>query len=275
MTRFEFTKMHGLGNDFVIVDERAGWPPSAAQIQAMSDRRRGIGCDQFLTLRAPTVAGAAVRMDIHNPDGSVAEACGNGTRCVAALLMEKSGAAAVTIETLAGQLDCRRADDGQIAVDMGPVQLAAADIPLAEDVDSAHVPLANAPYSDACCVGVGNPHAVFFVADVEAVDLAVVGPRLETHPMFPARANIEFVAVVGRDHLRMRVWERAAGITQACGSGACASAVAAARRGLTGRAVTVDLDGGRLHINWRDDDHVIMAGPTALSFSGVIDVPGA
>ena len=165
----------------------------------MSDRRRGIGCDQFLTLRAPTAAGAAVRMDIHNPDGSVAEACGNGTRCVAALLMEQSGDQALTIETLAGQLDCRRAGDGQIAVDMGPVQLAAADIPLAEDVDSAHVTLADAPYSDACCVGVGNPHAVFFVADAEAVDLAGVGPRLETHPMFPARANIEFVAV---DRLR-------------------------------------------------------------------------
>ena len=275
MTRFEFIKMHGLGNDFVIVDGRAGPAPTAAQIRAMADRRRGIGCDQFLTLRAPTAAGAAVRMDIHNPDGSVAEACGNGTRCVAALLMEQSGDQALTIETVAGQLDCRRAGDGQIAVDMGPVQLAAADIPLAEAVDSAHVTLADVPYSDACCVGVGNPHAVFFVADAEAVDLAGVGPRLETHPMFPARANIEFVHLIGRDHLRMRVWERAAGITQACGSGACASAVAAARRGLTGRVVTVDLDGGRLQITWRDDDHVIMAGPTALSFTGAIDLPDA
>ena len=275
MTRFEFIKMHGLGNDFVIVDGRAGPAPTAAQIRAMADRRRGIGCDQFLTLRAPTAAGAAVRMDIHNPDGSVAEACGNGTRCVAALLMEQSGDQASTIETVVGQLYCRRAGDGQIAVDMGPVQLAAADIPLAEAVDSAHVTLADAPYSDACCVGFGNPHAVFFVADAEAVDLAGVGPVLETHPMFPARANIEFVHLIGPDHLRMRVWERAAGITQACGSGACASAVAAARRGLTGRAVTVDLDGGRLQITWRDDDHVIMAGPTALSFTGAIDLPDA
>lgn len=274
MTRFEFIKMHGLGNDFVIVDGRAGPVPSAAQIRAMADRRRGIGCDQFLTLKAPAAA-AAVHMAIHNPDGSVAEACGNGTRCVAALVMEQSGDQALTIETVAGQLDCRRAGDGQIAVDMGPVQLAAADIPLAEAVDSAHVTLADAPYSDACCVGVGNPHAVFFVADAEAVDLAGVGPGLETHPMFPARANIEFVHLIGPDHLRMRVWERAAGITQACGSGACASAVAAARRGLTGRAVTVDLDGGRLQITWRDDDHVIMAGPTALSFTGAIDVPDA
>ncbi|MEC7572024.1 MAG: diaminopimelate epimerase, partial [Pseudomonadota bacterium] len=148
-------------------------------------------------------------------------------------------------------------------------------IPLAEAVDSAHVTLADVPYSDACCVGVGNPHAVFFVADAEAVDLAGVGPGLETHPMFPARANIEFVHLIGSDHLRMRVWERAAGITQACGSGACASAVAAARRGLTGRVVTVDLDGGRLQITWRDDDHVIMAGPTALSFTGAIDLPDA
>ena len=163
MTRFEFIKMHGLGNDFVIVDGRAGPVPSAAQIRAMADRRR-IGCDQFLTLRAPAAAGAAVRMAIHNPDGSVAEACGNGTRCVAALLMDQSGDRALTIETIAGQLDCQRAGDGQIAVDMGPVRLAAADIPLAEAVDSAHVTLADAPYSDACCVGVGNPHAVFFVA---------------------------------------------------------------------------------------------------------------
>ncbi len=275
MTRFEFIKMHGLGNDFVIVDGRAGPAPTAAQIRAMADRRRGIGCDQFLTLKAPAAAGAAVRMDIHNPDGSVAEACGNGTRCVAALLMEQSGDQALTIETVAGQLDCRRAGDGQIAVDMGPVRLSPADIPLAAAVDSAHVTLADAPYSDACCVGVGNPHAVFFVADADAVDLAGVGPRLETHPMFPARANIEFVHLIGPDHLRMRVWERAAGITQSCGSGACASAVAAARRGLTGRAVTVDLDGGRLQITWRDDDHVIMAGPTALSFTGAIDLPDA
>ena len=275
MTRFEFIKMHGLGNDFVIVDVRAGPAPTAAQIRAMADRRRGIGCDQFLTLKAPAAAGAAVRMDIHNPDGSVAEACGNGTRCVAALLMEQSGDQALTIETVAGQLDCRRAGDGQIAVDMGPVRLSPADIPLAAAVDSAHVTLADAPYSDACCVGVGNPHAVFFVADADAVDLAGVGPRLETHPMFPARANIEFVHLIGPDHLRMRVWERAAGITQACGSGACASAVAAARRGLTGRAVMVDLDGGRLQITWRDDDHVIMAGPTALSFTGAIDLPDA
>lgn len=275
MNSIDFTKMHGLGNDFVVIDCRAGGAaPDTDALRWIADRRRGVGFDQFLTIE-PATAGADAFMRIHNPDGSEAEACGNGTRCVAALLMSDSGRQQVAIETLAGVLHCRRDADGQIAVDMGPVSIDWQSIPLATAVDSLHVMLPDAAYSDACCVAVGNPHAVFFVADADAVALAEVGPALETHPMFPARANIEFVSVIAPDRLRMRVWERAAGITQACGSGACASAVAAARRGLTGRQVSVVLDGGELGIAWGDDDHVIMRGPTATSFTGVLDLGAA
>lgn len=274
MNRIEFIKMHGLGNDFVVIDCRTGGVvPDGDSLRWIADRRRGVGFDQFLTIET-ALGDADAFMRIHNPDGSEAEACGNGTRCVAALLMAESGQDTLSLETLAGVLTCTRDVGGQIAVDMGPAVLDWAAIPLALAADSLHVDLPDAPFSDACCVAIGNPHAVFFVADAEAVDLAIVGPALETHPMFPARANIEFVSVTGPDRLRMRVWERAAGITQACGSGACASAVAAVRRGLTGRQVSVDLDGGTLGITWRDDGHVMMRGPTAISFTGQLDLRG-
>ncbi len=266
-----FTKMHGLGNDFVVIDTRAdGWWPQPAIARAIADRRRGVGCDQILLLTQPENATAAVRMVILNADGTEAEACGNGTRCVAHLLMRETGADTVAVETRAGQLSCSP-DGDHVTVDMGLAETEWSAIPLADPVDTLHLPVSEGPLADGVAVAIGNPHAVFFVHDAEAVDLTRLGPVLETHRLFPARANIEVCHIAGPDRLRMRVWERGVGITQACGSGACAAAVAAARRGLTGRHVAVELDGGPLTIEWRQDGRVAMTGPVATSFTGAFD----
>lgn len=272
MDGLPFTKMHGLGNDFVVVDARARPAAlTAAQYRAVGDRRRGVGYDQFLTILPPKNGGVAYMM-IHNPDGSEAQACGNGTRCVAAVLMAETGQRQIALETVAGRLVCTDAGDGRVTVDMGPAGLEWDRIPLAAATDTLAVAIPGAgAFGTATAVNMGNPHAVFFVPDAEAVDLAGVGPGIEHSPVFPERANIEFVTVLGRDRLRMRVWERGAGITQACGSGACAALVAAARRGLTERRATVVLDGGPLEIYWRPDGHVEMTGPVATSFAGTLD----
>ncbi len=270
MVRIDFTKMHGLGNDFVIVDARLRDPElDAAAYRAIGDRRRGVGYDQFLTI-LPARNGGTAFLKIHNPDGSEAEACGNGTRCVAAVLMDETGRQDAVIETVAGTLACERSADGRVTVDMGMAALGWRDIPLATDVDTLNVALDGAPMSGACCVNIGNPHAVFFVDDAEAVALAEIGPMLEHHPMFPERANIEFATILSPREIRMRVWERGAGITQACGSGACATVVAAARRGLAERRADVVLDGGTLTIEWTEGGRVLMTGPTATSFSGTL-----
>jgi len=270
-----FIKMHGLGNDFVILDGRDRAVSLApGQIRAIADRRTGVGFDQLITLE-PSKAGD-VFMRIHNPDASEAGACGNATRCVAELLMRERGdRRPVAIETLAGLLPASDAGGGLIAVDMGSPRLGWRQIPLAEACDTLHVGVSVGPASepvlaDPVCVNMGNPHAVFFVADVAEVPLARVGPLLETHPMFPERANISVAEVIDRGQIRLRVWERAAGITSACGSAACATGVAAARRGLTERAVKIRLDGGTLAIEWREDGHVIMTGPIAESFRGML-----
>ncbi|MFX4219710.1 MAG: diaminopimelate epimerase [Thalassobaculum sp.] len=273
-TNLPFLKMHGLGNDFVVVDGRAADAAlSEAQYRAVGDRRRGVGYDQFLTILPPRNGGIAY-MAIHNPDGSEAQACGNGTRCVASLLMDEAGADEIVLETVAGGLVCRRTEDGRVTVDMGMARLRWDEIPIAEETDTLEVSIRTASaYGSATLVNMGNPHAVFFVEDAEALDLARIGPPIETDPIFPERANIEFVTVLGPDRLRMRVWERGAGITQACGSGACATVVAAVRRGLIpGRSAAVILDGGVLDITWREDGHVEMTGPVATSFSGTLDL---
>jgi diaminopimelate epimerase len=242
-----------------------------AQYRAVGDRRRGVGYDQFLTILPPRDGGAAY-MAIHNPDGTEAQACGNGTRCVAAMLMRETGRREIALETVAGRLICSDAGDGRVTVDMGPARLGWDQIPLAAETDTLAVDVPGAEaFGPATAVNIGNPHAVFFVADAEAVDLPRVGPAIEHSPVFPERANIEFVSVRARDRLRMRVWERSAGITQACGSGACAALVAAARRGLADRRATVLLDGGELEILWRPDGHVEMTGPVATSFAGTLD----
>lgn len=264
-----FLKMHGLGNDFVVLDAREDrFTVTPAQARAIADRRTGVGFDQLILIEPPRNAGADAFMRILNPDGSESGACGNATRCVARLLAREAGAGAVTIETTAGLLASRENADGSVTVDMGPARLDWDRIPLAEAVDTLNVPLSAGPLHGATCVNMGNPHAVFFVPDAEAVDLAALGPGLEHHPIFPERCNIEVAQVLSPELIRMRVWERGAGITRACGTGACAVLVAAARRGLTGRKATIRLDGGDLRIEWREDGHVLMTGPVATSFTG-------
>jgi diaminopimelate epimerase len=278
MTALPFLKMHGLGNDFVVIDMRDR--PVALtlpQRRWIADRRRGIGCDQLILLEPPRQKVADVFMRIHNPDGGEAGACGNATRCIAAKVMAEKSTRHVIVETISGLLDAESASGGRIAVDMGPVKLDWREVPVSEACDTLHLPLTAGPLSDPVGVNVGNPHAVFFVPDAEKIDLTSLGPVLERHRLFPERANIEAAQIlspgldsVGR--IRMRVWERGAGITQACGSGACATLVAAARRKLTGRSATIVLDGGELLIEWLADNHVRMTGDWAESFRGEIDI---
>ncbi|MDZ5647253.1 diaminopimelate epimerase [Nitrospirillum sp. BR 11828] len=268
-----FLKMHGLGNDFVVLDARTT-PLSltGAQARVLADRRFGVGCDQIIILEPPQSAGADVFMRILNPDGSESGACGNATRCVASLVAaEGAGRDRLTVETISGLLPAVRHADGLVTVDMGPARLDWGQIPLAEPADTLALDVAAGPLSSPCAVNMGNPHAVFFVDDAEAVDLPQWGPQLEHHTAFPERANIEVATVVAPGRVRMRVWERGAGITLACGSGACATLVAAARRGLTGRKADIVMDGGTLTIEWREDGHVLMTGPVATAFSGELD----
>ena len=263
--RIPFLKMHGAGNDFVVVDERAApLGLTAGRVAALADRRTGIGCDQFIVVGA--AAGADAAMRIFNPDGSEAGACGNATRCVADLLFRQSGHHHATIRTAAGELQADRLPDGRVRVDMGPVRLGWQDIPLARAMDTLHLDLPGDP----AAASMGNPHITFFTHPVE--DAASIGPRFETDPLFPQRVNVGLVQILAPDRLRLRVWERGAGLTLACGSGACAALINAHRRGLTGRSASVLVDGGVLDIAWRDDDHVLMTGPVATSYQGHVDL---
>jgi len=274
MERLPFIKMHGLGNDFVVIDGRQRTVAlDDAWVRAVSDRRTGVGCDQ-LVLIVPTER-ADVRLGLRNADGGVTEACGNATRCIAGLVMGETGRSEVTIETDAGILPCTDAGDGRITVDMGEARLGWRDIPLAREADTLAIDLADPAPGPAVGVNVGNPHAVFFVDDAEAVDLETIGPVLEHDAMFPERVNVEVAHLDGAGAIRMRVWERGTGITRACGTGACATLVAAARRGLTGREADVVVDGGTLNIAWREDGHVMMTGPWATSFEGAFVPEGA
>jgi len=269
MDKLPFRKMHGLGNDFVVLDARARpIALDAKQIRAIADRRRGVGCDQVITIERSGKADAFMR--IHNADGGEVDACGNATRCVADLLMRENGREQAVIETGAGLLRASAAKGGSVSVDMGEAKTGWRDIPLARAIDTLHLDLALEGLSDPVATSMGNPHATFFVADAEAVDLARLGPKLEHDAIFPARANIGIAQVVDRSTIRLRVWERGAGITLACGTGACAALVAAARRDLTGRKASVLLDGGALDIEWRADGHVAMTGGVALAFEGTL-----
>ena len=277
MQRILFRKMHGLGNDFVVLDRRRDDSAiSAGAARALADRHSGIGCDQLILVERPRLPAAHVFMRILNADGSEAGACGNAARCIARLVGEETGDRRVRIETLAGLLDAELLDGGRVAVDMGPPRTGWRDIPLAREMDTSSVDLAAGPLSSPVCTSMGNPHATFFVADTDAVDLAALGPRLEHDPLFPERANIGVATVCDRQRIRLRVWERGAGITLACGSGACAALVAAHRRGLTGRHARVALDGGDLDILWRPNGaegpgHVMMTGPATFAFEGSFD----
>ena len=254
-----FVKMHGLGNDFVVIDGRERQIALAeTDIRAIADRRRGVGCDQLVLIENATKSAEntengpiEARIRFFNADGSESGACGNGSRCVAAGLMVEKGSERLDIETESGILHAEKGENGLITIDMGPPQRDWRAIPLAEDADPLHLPVATGDLRDPVGIGMGNPHCVFFVDDAEAVDLATLGPEIEHHPLFPERSNVEVASAAGPDRFRLRVWERGAGITQACGTGACATAVAAVRKGLTSRKATVNLDGGPLHIYWR------------------------
>ncbi len=272
MTGRAFIKMHGLGNDFVVVDARRdAFPLNDGTARAIADRRSGVGCDQLIVMEPPHDSQADVFMRIRNADGGEVAACGNGTRCIARLIMEEKGLSQATVETQAGLLRAKDAGGGRVAVDMGAARLDWQDIPLAVACDTLHLGLELGPLRDPVGVNMGNPHAVFFVEDAEAVDLATLGPQLEHHSLFPERANIGITQVRGPRDLRVRVWERGVGITRACGTGACAATVAAKRRGLAERSVTVQLDGGPLELEWRNDGHVVMTGPATTAFHGVLN----
>lgn len=274
MDGIPFIKMHGLGNDFVIVDSRT----SPVEIneplaQAIANRRTGVGCDQLIVLEKS--AEADVFMRIWNADGTEAGACGNATRCVGALLIAGARRNQVSIETVAGTLLASSAPDGYITVDMGKPRLGWAEIPLAREMDTIRLDYAAAPgIATPAAVSMGNPHVIFFVDDADSTKVEALGPAVEHDPLFPERANVSFVSKQADGSLRVVVWERGAGRTPACGSAACAVVVAATRRGLVDRKAVIWMDGGRLDMEWRaEDDHVIMTGPVAVAFSGVIALP--
>jgi diaminopimelate epimerase len=268
-----FLKMHGLGNDFAVFDARKqAIVLDAAAAHAVADRRRGVGCDQVIVIERANDADAAMR--ILNADGSEVESCGNAARCVARLLMEETGRNTVRLLTPGGMLACTIADGGLVTVDMGKPEFAWEKIPLARATYTNNFPLdVDGTVYSATAVSMGNPHCVLFVDDADAAPVATLGPRIETDPMFPNRTNVEFVTVRDQGHVRMRVWERGVGITQACGSGACAVAAAAFRRGLTNGIIEVELDGGTLALEMHEG-RVLMTGPAALSFRGQIDLEG-
>lgn len=272
LMRAHFLKMHGCGNDFVIFDERARTLGlTEGRAAGLANRWTGIGCDQFIVIEPPS-PGCDAFMRIRNPDGSEAGACGNATRCVAWLLAEESGRRGQIIRTISGDLPSEVLADGRVRVDMGAPRLDWADVPLAGPMDTLRLDLSRGDIRDPAAASMGNPHATFFVRDIDRVAIETIGPSLETDPIFPEKANIGFVQVLAPDRFRLRVWERGAGLTRACGSGACAAIVNAARRGLSGRRARVLVDGGELDMEWREDGHVLMTGPVATAFRGEVEL---
>jgi diaminopimelate epimerase len=271
-----FWKMNGLGNDFVVLDGRPRADGLMARLTAetvrlLCDRRRGLGCDQLIVLGRADAADAA--MAIFNADGGPAGACGNATRCVARLLAGETGRGTVSVETAAGTLHAEVLSDGRVRVDMGSARLDWREVPLSAARDTAAFALDGLPdLPEGTAMGIGNPHVTFFVNDAEAFPLSEIGPAVERHDLFPERVNCGVAHLAAPDRLRLRVWERGAGITPACGTGACAAAVAAMRRGMTGRAVTVDLDGGSLDLFWREDGHVLMTGSADIAVGGTLSL---
>ena len=272
MSAVSFIKMHGLGNDFVVIDARNHrLDIGEAAARRIADRHTGVGCDQVIVIETAANGGADAFMRIRNSDGGEVAACGNAARCVAELLMREKGVPRLTLATRAGLLAAERGAGGAVAVDMGPARTLWQDIPLVRAMDTLHLPVALGPLADPVAVSMGNPHAVFFVPDAAAIDLAALGPKLEHHELFPERANIGVAQILSPGRIRLRVWERGAGLTLACGTGACAALVAASRRGLAGCKAELVLDGGALAVEWREDNHVVMSGPVATSFSGAFE----
>ena len=280
-----FLKMNGLGNDFVVVEARsAPFHPGEAEARAIADRASGVGCDQIIGIEPSQKADAFMR--IWNADGGEVGACGNATRCAAWLLMEEKARDAATIETEAGLLKAWRAGPMQVSVDMGAPRLDWRQIPLSEELDTRRLELEIGPRGAPIlhtpgAVSMGNPHCVFFVADLAAINIPAIGPMVENHPLFPERVNVGFAQILSRDRVRLRVWERGAGLTLACGTGACAAVVAGIRLGLLDSLVDVDTRGGRLTIEWQGlapqgaglQSPVRMTGPAQTVFEGEIELP--
>jgi len=273
-----FVKMNGLGNEIVVLDLRtAPVPVTAAEARAIA-RPSAVPFDQLMALYPPRTPGTEAFIRIYNNDGSEAGVCGNGMRCVADVVSKQNGKTALTFETTAGILNCWQGADGLFTVDMGPPKFKWNEIPLAEEFrDTRAIELQIGPIDapvlhSPAVVNMGNPHAIFWVDDVDSYDLDRFGPLLENHPIFPERANITLAHIASRDHIIIRTWERGAGLTKACGSAACAAAVAAARLKRTKRKVRMTLPGGELTIDWREkDDHVLMTGPVEFEFTGKFD----
>lgn len=265
--------MHGLGNDFAVFDAREQrLEIPAAKIRVLSDRRTGIGFDQMVVIEPPRSAGTDVFMRIYNADGSEVGACGNATRCIVMYLNKILKKQDFIIETSSSKLS-GRSDGDKVAIDMGKAYLEWKEIPLSSEENTLSLPIIAGILKNPVAVNMGNPHAVFFVDDVAKVPLDNIGPKMEHHSLFPEKTNVEVAQVLSPSRIRMRVWERGAGITPACGTGACAVAVAGVRRGLTGRKVTMVLDGGELDIEWRESDgHVLMAGPAAEVYRGEVEI---
>jgi diaminopimelate epimerase len=269
-----FRKMQGLGNDFVVFDARKHpVAMTASRAKAIADRHFGVGCDT-LVLITPGNADVDAVLRFFNADGGEVESCGNATRCIARLLMDEGGLSKVTLDSRGGRLVGTDAGDGLVTVDVGIPKFDWRDIPLKDDLDTNRFTIpVDGKQVEATAVLMGNPHCILFVDDAERAPVTELGPKLETHPLFPTRINVEFAQVRDPGHIRMRVWERGVGVTLACGTGACATAVAAFRRGLAGRKVEVELDGGILKLEWREaDDHVLMTGPGKTVFLGELDL---
>ncbi len=272
MNHLNFIKMHGLGNDFVILDgrqETISLDDNA--VRAIANRHTGIGFDQLIVLEPPKNGSGDVFMRIHNADGGQVGACGNATRCVGALLFGETGRSTMVIETLAGLLHVSRAKDGWVSVDMGPVYTHWSEIPLSEQLNTLYLPIEVNGLPAPVGLSVGNPHMVFFVEDVSVAPINDYGAKLECHPLFPERTNVQMAEVLGYDKITLKTWERGVGRTKASGSSACAALAAAHMRGLCGRNAEVVMDGGTLEITWRDNNHIIQTGPASTSFTGVVD----
>lgn len=273
-----FIKMHGLRNDFIIVDgRRQPYRPSVDEIVRHCDRREGVGGDELLIIDPPRAgsAEAVAFVRIFNPDGREVEACGNASRCVGWLLLQESKRDEVSIDTLGGLLGCRRAGVKLVAVDIGKLRTGWQDIPLVREMDTLHMNIGAGPLRDPVAMNIGNPHAVFFVDDLDSVDLTIWGPQLQKHPLFPQEANIGVAQLIDSNTLKLSVWERPGALTTACGTGACVAVAAAHRRGLTdANRMRVIMPAGSVEIELKDDDAVVMTGPVETCFAGYLPVLG-
>ena len=271
-----FIKMHGLRNDFIIVDaRRETYKPTVKEIVRICDRREGVGGDELVIIEKAFTPGTEAFAHIFNPDGREVEACGNASRCVGWLLLEESGKNEVVVDTLGGPLICRPAGEMRVAVNMGSLRTKWQEIPLAREMDTLHLGIGAGPLQDPVGMNIGNPHAVFFVDDLDVVDLTIYGPRLQKHPLFPVEANIGAAQLIDSKTLKLSVWERPGALTTACGTGACVAVGAAHRRGLTdAKHMTVIMPAGSVEIELKDDGSVVMTGPVEISFTGYLPAKG-